>query len=307
MRAPRTIARKPGAALEPQPKLLKSKLFWVGLLYFSEGFPLGVFYEIFPVWFRQQGVDLRAIGAISLLGLAWTLKFLWAPAIDHYRRHRYWMATVDLAMGAVMLVFAAAAGFGPWVWAAIAVFTLLSATNDVAIDGYTIELLDKNELGFANGVRIGLYRVGMLASGLVLILSDWITWSGAFVCAALILAACAAAVLAAPPERAVERDAQTHAARGARADRHRPEARGVGARPRARRARARRPGDEVVARVSRVLGDRAGHRGRGARGLLDRQPARAGGEDRRDARADVRRAHRAASRGRTSGRCSRSS
>jgi PAT family beta-lactamase induction signal transducer AmpG len=195
--------------LEPQPKLLKSKLFWVGILYFSEGFPLGVFYEIFPVWFRQQGVDLRAIGAISLLGLAWTLKFLWAPAIDHYRRHRYWMATVDLAMGAVMLVFAAAAGFGPWVWAAIAVFTLLSATNDVAIDGYTIELLDKNELGFANGVRIGFYRVGMLASGLVLILSDWITWSGAFVCAALILAACAAAVLAAPPERAVERDAQT--------------------------------------------------------------------------------------------------
>ncbi len=209
MRAPRTIARKPGTALEPQPKLLKSKLFWVGLLYFSEGFPLGVFYEIFPVWFRQQGVDLRAIGAISLLGLAWTLKFLWAPAIDHYRRHRYWMATVDLAMGAVMLVFAAAAGFGPWVWAAIAVFTLLSATNDVAIDGYTIELLDKNELGFANGVRIGFYRVGMLASGLVLILSDWITWSGAFVCAALILAICAAAVLAAPPERAVERDAQS--------------------------------------------------------------------------------------------------
>src|SRR5262245_47547014 len=119
------------------------------------------------------------------------------------------MATVDVAMGAVMLVFAAAAGFGPWVWAAIAVFTLLSATNDIAIDGYTIELLDKHELGLANGVRIGLYRVGMLASGLVLILSDWITWQGAFVCAALILVACAAGVLAAPPERPVERDAQT--------------------------------------------------------------------------------------------------
>ena len=90
---------------------------------------------------------------------------MWAPAVDHYRRHRYWMATVDVAMGAVMLVFAAAAGFGPWVWAAIAVFTSLSATNDIAIDGYTIELLDKHELGLANGVRIGLYRVGMLAPG----------------------------------------------------------------------------------------------------------------------------------------------
>ncbi len=106
--------------MDPQPKLVKSKLFWVGLLYFSEGFPLGVFYELFPVWFRQQGVDLRSIGAISLLGLAWTLKFLWAPAVDHYRGHRYWMATVDLAMGGVLIVFAFLAGFGPWVWAAIA-------------------------------------------------------------------------------------------------------------------------------------------------------------------------------------------
>ena len=194
--------------MDTQPKLLKSKLFWVALLYFSEGFPLGVFYEIFPVWFRQQGVDLRSIGAISLLGLAWTLKFVWAPAVDHYRGHRYWMATVDLAMGAVMLAFALVAGFGPWVWAAIALFTILSATNDIAIDGYTIELLDQDELGIANGVRIGLYRAGMLASGLVLILSDWITWPGAFACAALILVACALAVLAAPRERAVERNAR---------------------------------------------------------------------------------------------------
>jgi PAT family beta-lactamase induction signal transducer AmpG len=194
--------------LDPQPKLLRSKLFWVALLYFSEGFPLGVFYELFPVWFRQQGVDLRSIGAISLLGLAWTLKFLWAPAVDHYRGHRYWMATVDLAMGAVLLLFASLAGFGPWVWAAIALFTLLSATNDIAIDGYTIELLDRDELGLANGVRIGLYRVGMLASGAVLILSDWIGWRGAFVCAALVLAACALAVLAAPRERAIERGRQ---------------------------------------------------------------------------------------------------
>jgi PAT family beta-lactamase induction signal transducer AmpG len=194
--------------LNPQPKLLKSKLFWVALLYFSEGFPLGVFYELFPVWFRQQGVDLRSIGAISLLGLAWTLKFLWAPAIDHYRGHRYWMATVDVAMGAVMLGFAFLAGFGPWVWAGIALFTLLSATNDIAIDGYTIELLDRNELGLANGVRIGLYRVGMLASGGILILSDWITWPGAFACAAAVLAACAIAVLFAPRERVIERERQ---------------------------------------------------------------------------------------------------
>jgi len=183
--------------------LLSNKLFWVGLLYFAEGFPLGVFYEIFPVYFRQQGVELRQIGVLSLLGLAWTLKFLWAPAIDHFRHHRRWMAAADVGMGAVMLYFAVQAGFGPAVWLAIGIFTVLSATNDVAIDGYTIEFLDRRELGLANGVRIGLYRVGMLASGFLLMASDWLSWHGAFVLAAVLFFGLAAACLAAPRERKI--------------------------------------------------------------------------------------------------------
>ncbi len=183
-----------------RPQVLRSKLFWVALLYFSEGFPLGIFYDIFPVWFRQQGVELRNIGIISLLGLAWTLKFLWAPAIDHYRRHRLWMAAVEILMGVVMLAFAITAGLPMWVWLGIAVFTLLSATNDIAIDGYTIELLKRDEMGLANGVRIGFYRVGMLSAGGILILSDYLGWSGAFACAGLVFVACAAFSLAAPRE-----------------------------------------------------------------------------------------------------------
>ncbi len=183
--------------------LLSNKLFWVGLLYFAEGFPLGVFYEIFPVYFRQQGVELRQIGVLSLLGLAWTLKFLWAPAIDHFRHHRRWMAAADVGMGAVMIYFAMQAGFGPAVWLAIGIFTVLSATNDVAIDGYTIEFLDRRELGLANGIRIGFYRVGMIASGFLLMASDWISWRGAFVLAAVVFLGLAAASLAAPRERKI--------------------------------------------------------------------------------------------------------
>jgi len=183
--------------------LLRNKLFWVGILYFAEGFPLGVFYEIFPVYFRQQGVELRQIGVLSLLGLAWTLKFLWAPAVDYWRHHRRWMAAVDVGMGLVMIYFAMQAGLDPLVWIAIGTFTALSATNDVAIDGYTIEFLDKGQLGLANGMRIGLYRVGMLASGFVLVASDWIGWKGAFVVAAIVFFGMAAASLAAPREREV--------------------------------------------------------------------------------------------------------
>ena len=75
----------PAQATVTATPVYKRKLFWVALLYFSEGLPLGVFYDIFPVYFRQQGVNLADIGLLSLLGLAWTVKFLWAPAVDRLR------------------------------------------------------------------------------------------------------------------------------------------------------------------------------------------------------------------------------
>jgi len=187
--------------VQPKTPILKSKLFWVGILYFAEGFPLGLFYDVFPVQFRQFGVDLREIGFLSLLGLAWTIKFLWAPAIDHFRHHRRWMFGADIGMGITMLALAMQTGFGPPTWIAIALFTLLSATNDVAIDGYTIEQLDRNELGLANGIRIGMYRVGMLSTSFILILSDVLGWGGAYVVAAGLLVLLGFVFLYAPKEK----------------------------------------------------------------------------------------------------------
>lgn len=184
--------------------LLRTKMFWVGLLYFAEGLPLGIFYDIFPVYFRQQGVDLRDIGLIALLGLAWSIKYLWAPAIDRYRHHRRWMAAVDLGMAMVLLLFALSGEFGPWVWFAIGLFTLLSATNDIAIDGYTIERLNQNELGRANGLRIAFYRVGMLTAGFLLVLSDYLGWLATYLAAALLLATLAWSCLQAPTEETIE-------------------------------------------------------------------------------------------------------
>jgi PAT family beta-lactamase induction signal transducer AmpG len=180
--------------------ITRSKLFWVGVLYFAEGFPLGVFYEILPVHFRMQGIDLTEIGFLSLLGLTWSIKFLWAPAIDRYRRHRTWMLVVDVGMASIMLMLAAYSDFGSWMWFAIAFFTLLSATNDIAIDGYTVELLDKHEYGLANGVRIGLYRVGLLTAGALLWAQPLIGWSGVYFCAAIVLVLMGISCRTAPEE-----------------------------------------------------------------------------------------------------------
>ncbi|CAN5344312.1 MFS transporter [soil metagenome] len=187
--------------MESDKSLLRSKMFWVGVLYFAQGFPAGIFYEILPVHFRTRGVDLADIGFLSLLGLAWTLKFLWAPAVTHYRHYRRWMFVMDVAMAIVMGVFAWQAGFGTWVWFAVGCFTLLSATNDIAIDGYTIELLNKDEMGLANGLRIGFYRVGLLAAGGLLILHPFIGWPGIYIGASALLVAAGGACLLAPKEK----------------------------------------------------------------------------------------------------------
>jgi PAT family beta-lactamase induction signal transducer AmpG len=92
--------------------------------------------------------------------------------------------------------------FGPWVWVAIGLFTVFSATNDIATDGYTIELLDRREYGMANGFRIGFYRVGMIFAGVVLIMSDYLGWSGAYLVGGGVFACNAVMALFAPPEGA---------------------------------------------------------------------------------------------------------
>ena len=194
------VSANPHARERRHAGVLQSKLFWVAVLYFAEGFPLGIFYEVLPVFFRTQGVDLADIGLLSLLGLAWSIKFLWAPAVDRFRHHRTWMLIVDLAMAAILFTLAAYAEFGPWIWFAIAAFTLLSATNDIAIDGYTVEWLDKRELGLANGFRIGFYRLAMLSTGALLALEAWLGWRGVFALAAVIIAVMGVCCRQAPPE-----------------------------------------------------------------------------------------------------------
>ena len=209
----------PPADVSPAPAaptpVYRRKLFWVALLYFSEGLPLGVFYDIFPVYFRQQGVNLADIGLLSLLGLAWTVKFLWAPAVDWARRHRWWIAAANAGMACVMWWFGAAAAAGtglaglapgPWVWVAIGIFTVLSATNDIATDGYTIELLDRREYGLANGFRIGFYRVGMIFAGVLLMVSGWLGWSVAYFLGGAMFAVNASFALLAPAEKQVISD-----------------------------------------------------------------------------------------------------
>jgi PAT family beta-lactamase induction signal transducer AmpG len=183
---------------------------WVALLYFSEGLPLGLFYDLFPVHMRQAGVGPAEIGLLSLLGLAWTVKFLWAPLVDAWRGHRWWIAGANggmaLALGALAMNPQALGQGATWPWALLAAFTMLSATNDIATDGYTIELLSKGQYGVANGLRIGFYRVGMLTAGGMLVVAGYLgtpgqpNWAAAYGLAALLMVVNGLSILMAPAQ-----------------------------------------------------------------------------------------------------------
>lgn len=147
-------------------------------------------------------MDLPTVGQIaSNVGWAYVLKFAWSPLVDRLGRRKHWIVAMQLLMGAALLGMVAidpgTAG-RPLVMLLITL-SVLSATQDVAIDGYTIELLDQNELGPANSARVAMYRIALLvAGGLFAALVTPLGWRGVFVTAAIVMFALGAMTLFLP-------------------------------------------------------------------------------------------------------------
>ena len=174
---------------------------WVAILYFAEGFPYGVFLEVWSVYFRAHGVSLKQIGLMALLGMPWTLKFLWAPLVDRYGDRRRWIAGCLLVMAALLVLHPLfdPSHPSPAFWALLLLFTLASATQDIAIDAHTIAFLPKEEVGAANGIRVSAYRVAMIASGGGIVLgAGFFGWTPLWIAGGALLALLAPVILRAP-------------------------------------------------------------------------------------------------------------
>ena len=162
---------------------------------FASGLPLGLVWYAIPDWMRDIGVDIRVVGLITLAQAPWTFKVLWAPLMDRYAppfwgRRRGWMAITQIALFAFGLLLAGV-GARPdavWVVGALAMATAFaSASQDIAIDAYAVEVLHKDEQGAAAGARTALYRVALLVSGGVSItLAARIGWPAVNVLMAMI-------------------------------------------------------------------------------------------------------------------------
>jgi PAT family beta-lactamase induction signal transducer AmpG len=176
----------------------------VAALSFASGLPYFFFNETVPVWLAASGMSLAGIGLASGASLPWVLKFLWAPLVDRLGGRRTWIRACLVLLAAVTVLMA---GADPVRHAAVlggllVLYVTLSATQDVAIDAYTIEITHGRELGVANSVRIAAYRGASFVSSALLI---WVAgragWRPAYLVGAAILAALALAAAVLPSPR----------------------------------------------------------------------------------------------------------
>lgn len=160
---------------------LFSARMWIALLMgFASGLPLLLTGSVLQAWMREDGIDLGTIGLFALVGLPYTLKFLWAPLLDRYTpsflgRRRGWLLASQVAViMAIVAVGQIQPGAQPLTLAVAALLlTFFSATQDIVIDAYRREALAEEELGLGAALYVNGYRLGMLvASGGGLILAD---------------------------------------------------------------------------------------------------------------------------------------
>jgi PAT family beta-lactamase induction signal transducer AmpG len=136
-----------------------------GVLYFSEGLPFGIVTELAPLYLRLQHIPLATIGLLGAVGSVWTWKVFWSPLVElgSYRR---WvsgaLAAMTLLLASLAIIPATA---GKIFWGILALLTVASATQDIAIDALTIRVTPASLLGPVNSIRVMAYRIAIMAGG----------------------------------------------------------------------------------------------------------------------------------------------
>ena len=142
---------------------------------FASGLPLALSGATLSVRLTESGVSLAAVGAYALVGLSYSLKFLWSPVLDRVAlpwlgarlgQRRSWLLAIALALACAIAALGFADPLDPWLTAVLAAaVAFLSASQDIVIDAYRIELLGKDAQAAGAATTQWGYRVGMIVSG----------------------------------------------------------------------------------------------------------------------------------------------
>jgi PAT family beta-lactamase induction signal transducer AmpG len=203
------------------------RLLIVLLMGFASGLPLLLTLSTLSIWLTEEGVTLTTIGLFALVGTPYAFKFLWAPVIDRapiplltraLGRRRAWLLVIQAALIASILALGATRPAEAPVWTALAALlvSFFSASQDIVIDAYRIEILDEHQQGAGAAVTQFGYRIGLLASGAgALFLAGHVTWFWVYAAmAALMLVGVATALLSPEPRVGTGLAAAAQGARG---------------------------------------------------------------------------------------------
>ncbi|MBA4152260.1 MAG: MFS transporter, partial [Acinetobacter sp.] len=165
--------------------------FTMLLFGFASGLPFLLVGGTLSVWLKESGVSLEDIGLISLAGLAYAFKFVWAPLVDRYRmpllhrlgRRRSWLLAAQMLLAIAMIGMAMitpAGGLTLFVMLTV-LAGLAGATQDVVVDAYRIEIAPVDMQGALAATYTLGYRMALLVSGaLALTLADHLPWQSIY-------------------------------------------------------------------------------------------------------------------------------
>lgn len=162
------------------------RLITVAVLGFASGLPLALTGQAMQAWLTTDGLAVADIGFLTLVGLPYTFKFIWAPLMDRFEapgrwRRRGWLVLTQLAMAGVLWLLAATSPRSALQAFALLAVTVafLSASQDVVIDAYRTDVLHPAERGMGASLTVMSYRLAMILSGgITLIWTDPVQGSG---------------------------------------------------------------------------------------------------------------------------------
>lgn len=151
---------------EKKLSLQRVAALWVATLYFTQGLPNAIVDLVAPVAMKDFGFENAVITFVAAWAyLPWVLKALWSPLVDSIGRKRAWIVKTQLAGALLLLVFAGALSFGvPASLIVLLLFSMavVSATYDIAADGFYMLALDSGRQAFFSGWRSTFFRLSQV-------------------------------------------------------------------------------------------------------------------------------------------------
>jgi PAT family beta-lactamase induction signal transducer AmpG len=181
--------------LPAQPLWRQRKILALVLIGFGSGLPYNLIRDTLQAWMRTEGLDLGTITWFSLVSLPFTVKFLWAPAMDRYvppflGRRRGWLVITQLALIVAIAAMSLQDPRRSLELLAVSAICLafFSACQDIVADAYRADVLSQREMGAGASIFVVGYRVALLATGaLAFILADRMPWPTVYLVMALLM------------------------------------------------------------------------------------------------------------------------